>query len=178
MAFPPPSAPGTRCKRKFTEDEDRQIIELVNSMPRPDWRRVADALVTRSARQCRERWRSYLQPDLTAGPWTPDEDEMLKREHSNLGPKWAAIALFLPGRSEIQVKNRWLKLTRHPRRRRQRTAPTIRPEPKAQPPRLPPIAQLWPGLDDEGPRVRLELLMGSQATSGGERLAGAIHCGI
>jgi hypothetical protein len=85
---------------------------MIARTPIPDWHAIADSLPTRSARQCRERWRSYLLPAINPEPWTLEEDAILDREFDNLGPKWSAIALFLPGRTEVHVKNRWSKLCR------------------------------------------------------------------
>jgi hypothetical protein len=176
-----PVGPTTRTsKRKFTQEEDLQIIELLSTMPQPDWQRVASQLGTRSPRQCRERWRSYLHPDLKTGQWTREEDAILRREHANVGPRWATIALFLPGRSEIQVKNRWLGTLRHklgsrPRKTNLTTKSRSAEEPsKEQPPRLPSIEQLCPNLAARSPGLgfglpaltdRWNLLIGSTVSS-------------
>jgi hypothetical protein len=119
---------------------------MLNRMPNPDWRLVADYVQTRSPRQCRERWRMYLHPVVNTGPWTDEEDIILEREHGLLGPQWAAIALFLPGRSEVHVKNRWSKLSRERGKspRRKTKTDTARQPPKQTRPQLPSISQLCP----------------------------------
>jgi hypothetical protein len=85
----------------------------------PDWVEIANAVQDRSPRQCRERWRNYLKPVIDSSPWTPEEDQILLREFQNLGRQWTAIAVFLPGRTEVNVKNRWSKLRRDRLRERE-----------------------------------------------------------
>jgi hypothetical protein len=100
------------CKRKFTAAEDALIKSMVARDPHPDWVHIASALDDRSARQCRERWRNYIKPVIDSRPWTAEEDQILTREFQNLGRQWNTIAVFLPGRTEVNVKNRWTKLRR------------------------------------------------------------------
>jgi hypothetical protein len=61
----------------------------------------------RTARQCRERWSSYLSPDIRVGRWTEEEDSDLLTCISQYGFKWATIAPHFNGRSSSDVKNRW-----------------------------------------------------------------------
>ncbi|KAK3149913.1 hypothetical protein QOZ80_3AG0224590 [Eleusine coracana subsp. coracana] len=47
-------------------------------------------------------------PQLQKGPWTPEEDEMLKNKVMEHGErKWAVIARCLPGRIGKQCRERW-----------------------------------------------------------------------
>jgi hypothetical protein len=71
---------------------------------------VAAHLGTRSARQCRERFRNYLSPNLRNSQWTEEEDRLLAEKVIELGAKWAMIVAFFPSRSEINLKNRWTQL--------------------------------------------------------------------
>lgn len=72
-----------------------------------DWKEVAKRMPGRNSRQCRERWRGYLQPNLSMAPWSCDEDQLLLKKYSEYGPKWSYIRQFLPDRSETSIKNRW-----------------------------------------------------------------------
>jgi hypothetical protein len=46
----------------------------------------------RTVRQCRERWKYYLEPSINKLEWTPQEDQLLMEKHHDLGPRWAQIA--------------------------------------------------------------------------------------
>lgn len=40
--------------------------------------------------------------------WTDVEDFIILQKYTELGPKWTKIARELPGRSDLQVKNRFM----------------------------------------------------------------------
>jgi hypothetical protein len=121
MAVSPPLTPrwpknSFQFKRKFTTYEDSVILDMMSESPPPDWDAIASHLRGRTARQCRERWRHYLDPIIKNTAWTDEEDEILTREHQRIGARWAAIALYLPGRTEVNIKNRWCQLMRQANR--------------------------------------------------------------
>ena len=64
----------------------------------------------RNARQCRERWKHYLSPKVSTGPWTEAEDQLLNEKYSEYGSQWARISKFFMNRTDITVKNRWISL--------------------------------------------------------------------
>jgi hypothetical protein len=72
---------------------------------------VSSRLGTRCARQCRERYRNYLDPALRHDPWSEAEDRLLFEKFAELGPRWSMIEQFFKGRSEANIKNRWAQLT-------------------------------------------------------------------
>jgi hypothetical protein len=77
-----------------------------------NWQDIAVHLPGRNARQCRERWSNYINPNLLKTEWTESEDDILLRTYREIGPKWFMIASFLPGRSKNSVKNRYFTLQR------------------------------------------------------------------
>lgn len=103
----------THSKSKFTATEDQQILELVQKHGDQNWALIASKIKGRSTRQCRERYMNYLCPSVNNAPWTAEEDELLLLKREILGSRWKAIADFFPNRTDINVKNRWLKLERH-----------------------------------------------------------------
>lgn len=93
----------------FTREEDallRQLVQIYGSSTK-SWDQIAACLPNRNSRQCRERYRSYLDPELTNGPWTPEEDQLLRELVNEHGTKWVNLVKFFKGRSDSNIKNRW-----------------------------------------------------------------------
>jgi hypothetical protein len=114
------------AKRRFSPEEDKTIIVLVEQYGPHAWSDISTHLVKRTPRQCRERYRHYLQPGIKNPPWSPEDDLILAREYERLGPKWSTIREYLPGRTDVSIKNRWALITRRPTPhllRTKRTAP-------------------------------------------------------
>jgi hypothetical protein len=88
------------------------ILQMVEEFGPYEWDKIAVALENRTARQCRERWRHYLQPAIDRSPWTADEDALLAKEYARKGPQWSPISQLFPGRTMVNVKNRWTVLHR------------------------------------------------------------------
>jgi hypothetical protein len=71
---------------------------------------------SRNARQCRERWRNYLSPELRTDEWTPEEDLLLEELFSQVGPKWNTIGQHFTSRSDMSLRNRHQVLVRRARK--------------------------------------------------------------
>lgn len=96
----------------FTTEEDNCLIQLVNEYGTQNWSFIASKMETRNARQCRERWKNYLAPEISNEPWTSEEDQMLLDKHKEFGNRWTEISIFFPGRSGVNVRNRFSLLER------------------------------------------------------------------
>ncbi|KAL9557044.1 hypothetical protein MBANPS3_001570 [Mucor bainieri] len=70
-------------RNAWTEDEDRILEFAVSKYQKehdghvPSWAQVAKMVQGRSSKQCRTRWLYSLQPNLTKGAWTHDEEMQL-----------------------------------------------------------------------------------------------------
>jgi hypothetical protein len=104
---PSPRQPTGR--RPFTRVEDETLRALVAQHGMTRWDLVAGQMPLRSSKQCRDRYVNYLADNLCDAEWTAVEDAVIFQKVREIGPKWAAIARFLHGRSENAVKNRWHK---------------------------------------------------------------------
>ena len=93
-------------KNKFTEKEDLNLIDLVSTYG-DDWKTIANKMRNRNVRQCRERWRYYLDPSLKTFQWTKTDDELLLTEVKEYGKKWKIIAQFFPLQTYVAIKNRY-----------------------------------------------------------------------
>lgn len=99
------------ARHKFTPDEDEKLRSLVLKLGDNDWLTIANEMKPRTARQCRERYKNYLAPQLLNGPWTESENTLLEEKYKEFGPRWAKIAQFFPSRSDVNIKNHWASLS-------------------------------------------------------------------
>ncbi|XP_058091569.1 uncharacterized protein LOC131237684 isoform X2 [Magnolia sinica] len=97
-------------RRDWTEEEDAQLRAVVKVVGENDWQRVASILGSRTGPQCSNRWRKTLHPSRKrVGRWTVDEDKHLKIAVMLFGQKtWMKIAQFVPGRTQVQCRERWV----------------------------------------------------------------------
>ena len=58
-----------------------------------NWVQIATELHMRNGKQCRERWRNHLRPELNKGDWTQEEDVAIWSRVQQLGTKRAQISL-------------------------------------------------------------------------------------
>jgi hypothetical protein len=109
-----PESPGCakHPKRKFTPDEDAQIRHFVDLHGARQWDLLAQALTDRNPRQIRDRWVHYLSPLVSTKPFSLDEDRQLLRLCLQHGTQWSVLVKHFPGRTDINLKNRWNKLQR------------------------------------------------------------------
>jgi hypothetical protein len=98
-------------RRKFTPEDDDLLRNLVTQHGSTDWSVIAQNFQDRTARQCRDRWRHYVSPEVLTGSWTKADEETLLAKVQEIGPRWATIAQIFPGRTDIGVKNHYISIT-------------------------------------------------------------------
>lgn len=94
-------------RKKFTEEEDHRLRELVEEYGARQWDQIAEKMPGRSGRQCRDRYRNYLIPGFFNGQWSQAEDDLLRQVYAEMGPQWAKMMRYFKGRSANSLKNRW-----------------------------------------------------------------------
>lgn len=107
-----PRARKPHPKSKFTPQEDEKLRELVAAFGDSDWQKISSEMVTRSPRQCRERWVTYLSPNVIMGNWTDKEDDLLIQLQRDFGSHWKLIASWFPNRTDVALRNRFSVLKR------------------------------------------------------------------
>lgn len=98
---------GVSSRRNFTKEEDARLSYLVQMFGTKDWNLISNMMPFRNARQCKDRFKNYLSPQINLKPWTKEEDLLLIQKVKELGPKWVQISQYFEGRSDNNLKNRW-----------------------------------------------------------------------
>ncbi|CAO2169054.1 unnamed protein product, partial [Urochloa humidicola] len=61
----------------------------------------------RCSKSCRLRWTNYLRPGIKRGNFSDQEEKLIIHLQALLGNRWAAIASYLPERTDNDIKNYW-----------------------------------------------------------------------
>ena len=94
-------------KGSWTREEDEIILNFVMVNGDKDWANLALLLKGRTGKQCRERFKNHLDPNLAHTEWTYEDDNKLIELHEQLGNAWTKIATHFTGRTDNYIKNRW-----------------------------------------------------------------------
>ncbi|XP_051114523.1 myb-related protein 306-like [Andrographis paniculata] len=95
-------------KGPWTPEEDIMLVSYVQENGAGNWRSVpANTGLKRCSKSCRLRWTNYLRPGIKRGTFTDHEERMIVQLQALLGNKWAAIASYLPERTDNDIKNHW-----------------------------------------------------------------------
>jgi hypothetical protein len=104
--IPTPRETIRKKKDPFSPEEDAKLRNLMGAMGQGNWTEIAGHLPGRTPRQCRERWKLYLSPELKLEPWSLEDEQRLLKMYFTVGPKWTLIARTFPDRTSNNVKNK------------------------------------------------------------------------
>uniref|UniRef100_A0A6N2LUP7 Uncharacterized protein n=1 Tax=Salix viminalis TaxID=40686 RepID=A0A6N2LUP7_SALVM len=95
-------------KGPWTPEEDIILVSFIQEHGPGNWRSVPTSTgLLRCSKSCRLRWTNYLRPGIKRGNFTPHEEGIIIHLQALLGNKWAAIASYLPRRTDNDIKNYW-----------------------------------------------------------------------
>ncbi|RIA96913.1 hypothetical protein C1645_707567 [Glomus cerebriforme] len=112
QARPRPSRPKYKIKTDktaWTADEDnllRLAVQLYGDRSER-WTKIAACVPGRTNKMCRKRWFHSLDPNLRKGPWTEEEDDLLRKAVEKHNRVWCKVAESIPGRTDDQCAKRW-----------------------------------------------------------------------
>ncbi|KAM8886957.1 snRNA-activating protein complex subunit 4 isoform 2-T2 [Spinachia spinachia] len=99
-------------KTKWSKEEVQQLKEISRRHGERDWETIATELGTgRTAFLCLQTFQRFVSDSLKNGPWTPDEDALLrelvdKMRIGNFIP-YTQMSYFMEGRDPAQLIYRW-----------------------------------------------------------------------
>lgn len=95
-------------KGPWTPEEDIILVSYIQQHGPGNWRAVpGNTGLLRCSKSCRLRWTNYLRPGIKRGNFTEHEEKMIIHLQALLGNRWAAIASYLPQRTDNDIKNYW-----------------------------------------------------------------------
>jgi hypothetical protein len=106
----------------WTPDEDAKLTELVKEHGLK-WALICRFMDGRTSNRCRQRWSYHLDPTLKKGHWTAEEDATILEQRSVHNKAWMDIALLMPGRCGMDIKDRFNSLSRPKRSPSERKRP-------------------------------------------------------
>ena len=98
----------TKCI--WRQEEDVALLNLCEERGTRNWAELARLLqvyqgMEKTAKQCRERYRNYLNPSLQRRCWDGQEKLLFTLLHTIYGNQWNQIARCLNNRSDLCLKN-------------------------------------------------------------------------
>jgi hypothetical protein len=93
---------------KWTDAEDDMLRELIQQFGR-QWSVIASHIPNRTATQVASRWEKCINPILTKGQFSLEEDQLITDFVKQNGIRsWPKITEIIPHRTPKQCRERWL----------------------------------------------------------------------
>ncbi|KAK9701851.1 hypothetical protein K7432_011539 [Basidiobolus ranarum] len=97
--------PNTK-RGKWSPEEDALLLKGCQTYGR-NWTKISESIPGRTRYQLQARYDSHVNPKITTGRWTNEENEQLLKLVKKYGHDWARIAQELPTKSNSQALLRY-----------------------------------------------------------------------
>ncbi|XP_051748610.1 snRNA-activating protein complex subunit 4 isoform X2 [Ctenopharyngodon idella] len=99
-------------RKEWTPEEDQVLRDLVEKMRIGNfipYIQMSYFMPGRDGSQLAYRWTSVLDPSIKKGPWSKEEDQLLRNAVAKYGTKeWGKIRMEVPGRTDGACRDRYL----------------------------------------------------------------------
>ncbi|XP_043095729.1 snRNA-activating protein complex subunit 4 [Puntigrus tetrazona] len=99
-------------RKEWTKEEDEVLRKLVAKMKIGNfipYIQLSYFMEGRDGSQLSYRWTTVLDPSLKKGPWSKEEDQLLRNAVAKYGIReWGKIRLEVPGRTDSACRDRYL----------------------------------------------------------------------
>uniref|UniRef100_A0A672MMS7 snRNA-activating protein complex subunit 4-like n=1 Tax=Sinocyclocheilus grahami TaxID=75366 RepID=A0A672MMS7_SINGR len=99
-------------RKEWTKEEDEILRKLVEKMKIGNfipYIQMSYFMEGRDGSQLAYRWTSVLDPSIKKGPWSKEEDQLLRNAVAKYGTReWGKIRLEVPGRTDGACRDRYL----------------------------------------------------------------------
>lgn len=101
----------SRSGLKWSQEEDKLLLDACKNYTDQNlaiiWTEVSKHVPWRAPQACKDRYTLQLNPNVLHKPFSVQEDFTIISKYNEFGSKWNLIQKYLPGRSSIQIKNRY-----------------------------------------------------------------------
>jgi hypothetical protein len=146
------SGPGRRRPRPWSPYEDTRLTAAVCRFGLDNWGSVASFVGgNRTRAQCSQRWVRGLDPRISKGQWSPeDEEQLIQFVRTRGSHTWSQISAAMGNRSDVQCRYHFFQMYREGK-----LPPDVAALAPERPPALPAAPALTPALRRPGEPPRL-----------------------
>ena len=96
-------------QKKWTKEEDKQLIELVQTHNEKKWKEISNFFHNKNPLQCFSRYKR-IKPGVNKGSWNKEEDDEILKLIKIHGTNWSLISKIIKTRNNKQIRDRYINI--------------------------------------------------------------------
>lgn len=107
-SFARASIRGKRAAKKRKDwnfEEEQRLVDFIKAQGPSSWKKCAAVVGTRTAKQCKEKWNTSINPRITKGFWSRREQLQIFTLMRGGELSWTRIQAALPSRTNVTIRN-------------------------------------------------------------------------